>query len=70
MCIRDRYKGMSVADAANEVVMKKLVERGGEGGVIAMDRAGNIAMPFNTTGMYRGWIDADGKVTVAIYKEP
>ncbi|MBK6426734.1 MAG: isoaspartyl peptidase/L-asparaginase [Blastocatellia bacterium] len=64
------YKGMSVADAANEVVMKKLVERGGEGGVIAMDRAGNIAMPFNTTGMYRGWIDADGKVTVAIYKEP
>ena len=36
----------------------------------AVDRAGNIAMPFNTTGMYRGWIDADGKVTVAIYKEP
>lgn len=63
------YKGMSVADAANEVVMKKLVERGGEGGVIAMDRAGNIAMPFNSTGMYRGWIDADGRVTVAIFKE-
>ncbi len=64
------YRGMSVADAANEVVMKKLVERGGEGGVIAMDRAGNIAMPFNSTGMYRGWIDADGKVTVSIYREP
>ena len=64
------YRGLSVADAANEVVMKKLVERGGEGGVIAMDRAGNIAMPFNSTGMYRGWIDADGKVTVSIYREP
>lgn len=63
------YRGLSVADAANEVVMKKLVTRGGEGGVIAMDRAGNIAMPFNTSGMYRGWIDADGKVTVAIYRD-
>lgn len=64
------YRRMSVADAANEVVMKKLVALGGEGGVVAMDRAGNIAMPFNSTGMYRGWIDADGKVTVAIFREP
>lgn len=64
------YRGLSVADAASEVVMKKLVALGGEGGVIAMDGAGNIAMPFNSTGMYRGWIDADGKVTVSIYKEP
>ena len=64
------YRGLSVADAANEVVMKKLVALGGEGGVVAMDHAGNIAMPFNSTGMYRGWIDADGKVTVAIFREP
>jgi beta-aspartyl-peptidase (threonine type) len=62
------YKGLSVAAAADEVVMDKLVKLGGDGGVIAMDHDGNIAMPFNTEGMYRGWIDEDGKVTVEIYK--
>jgi L-asparaginase / beta-aspartyl-peptidase len=39
------------------------------GGVIAMDRKGNIATPFNTPGMYRGWVTSDGKITVKIYKE-
>jgi L-asparaginase / beta-aspartyl-peptidase len=63
------YKGLSVRDAANEVVMKKLVERGGEGGVIALDRAGNFAMPFNSEGMYRGYIRADGSSEVLIYKD-
>jgi beta-aspartyl-peptidase (threonine type) len=63
------YKGMSLNDAANEVVMKKLVERGGEGGVIAVDRSGNIAMPFNSEGMYRGYIKADGKSDILIYKD-
>lgn len=63
------YKGMSLNDAANEVVMKKLVERGGEGGVIALDRSGNIAMPFNSEGMYRGYIKADGKSEILIYKD-
>ncbi|TLV02659.1 isoaspartyl peptidase/L-asparaginase [Dyadobacter luticola] len=63
------YKGLSVKDAANEVVMKKLVERGGEGGVIALDKNGNIAMPFNSEGMYRGYIDNTGKSEVLIYKD-
>lgn len=63
------YKGLSVKDAADEVVMKKLVERGGEGGVIALDRNGNFAMPFNSEGMYRGYIKADGKTKVMIYKD-
>lgn len=63
------YKGMSLTDAANEVVMKKLVERGGEGGVIAVDRNGNVAMPFNSEGMYRGYIKADGKHEILIYKD-
>jgi len=63
------YKGYSVQKAANEVVMKKLVERGGEGGVIALDRKGNIAMPFNSEGMYRGYIKADGTLDVKIYKD-
>ncbi|MCE7059953.1 isoaspartyl peptidase/L-asparaginase family protein [Dyadobacter sp. CY343] len=63
------YKGMSLKDASNEVVMKKLVERGGEGGIIAVDRNGNIAMPFNSEGMYRGYIKSDGTREVLIYKD-
>ncbi|WP_162428658.1 isoaspartyl peptidase/L-asparaginase family protein [Pontibacter pudoricolor] len=62
------YKGYSLKKAADEVVMKKLVKRGGEGGVIAVDRNGNVAMPFNSAGMYRGYIKK-GKSEVAIYKE-
>ncbi len=62
------YKGISVKQAADEVVMKKLVQRGGEGGVIALDAKGNVAMPFNSEGMYRGYLKADGKPTVLIYK--
>jgi beta-aspartyl-peptidase (threonine type) len=63
------YKGLSLAKAADEVVMDKLVKLGGEGGVIAIDREGNIAMPFNSPGMFRGWIDEEGRVQTAIYKE-
>ena len=62
------YKDLSVKDAADEVVMKKLVARGGEGGVIALDRNGSIAMPFNSEGMYRGYIK-EGKSEVMIYKD-
>lgn len=61
------YKGLSVQQAAGEVVMKKLVKMGGEGGVIALDRKGNFAMPFNSEGMYRGYVK-DGKIVTAIYK--
>jgi beta-aspartyl-peptidase (threonine type) len=67
-----KYKGMPVQAAAEEVVMHKLVTEGGkqaEGGVIALDRNGNFAMPFNTEGMYRGWIGADGVPHVLIYKD-
>lgn len=63
------YRGLSVRAAADEVVMRKLVERGGEGGVIAIDRKGNIAQPFNSQGMYRGAIDAEGNLTIAIFRE-
>ncbi|MBA3663226.1 MAG: isoaspartyl peptidase/L-asparaginase [Bacteroidetes bacterium] len=62
------YKKMSVKDAANEVVMKKLKEMGGEGGLIAMDRKGNITMPFNTEGMYRAYMKSTGEKTLLIYK--
>ena len=63
------YKGLTVSQAADEVVMKKLVKMGGEGGVIAIDKGGNIAMPFNSEGMYRGYMKADGKSEVLIYKD-
>lgn len=63
------YKKLSLADAADAVVMKKLVESGGEGGVIALDRHGNIAMPYNTEGMYRGTIRQDGQPQVLIYEK-
>jgi len=62
------YKGLTVEQAANEVVMKKLKTLGGEGGLIAMDAKGNISMPFNSAGMYRGYMKSDGKKEVLIYK--
>lgn len=64
-----KYKGMSLEEASNEVVMKKLVEKGGEGGIIAIDRQGNISMPFNSEGMFRGSIKEKGKAQVYIYRE-
>jgi beta-aspartyl-peptidase (threonine type) len=63
-----KYRGMTVQQAAEEVVNHKLVDAKGEGGVIALDRNGNFAMPFNSEGMYRGWIGADGVPHVEIYK--
>ncbi|HVG18891.1 MAG TPA: isoaspartyl peptidase/L-asparaginase [Blastocatellia bacterium] len=63
------YGGLSLKDAADKVVMDKLVKLGGEGGVIAIDKDGNIAMPFNSAGMYRGYVDSSGKVVVEIYKD-
>jgi beta-aspartyl-peptidase (threonine type) len=62
------YKNMTLADAANEVVMKKLTALGGSGGVVAIDRMGNIAMPFNSEGMYRGYRLPDGEAYVKIFK--
>lgn len=62
------YKGISVIDAC-EAVISKLTDLGGTGGVIALDSKGNIAMPFNTSGMYRAFIDKEGKAVVLIYKE-
>lgn len=64
-----RYRGMSVEQAAHEVIHKKLAPVKGEGGVIALDTKGNFAMPFNSEGMYRGWVAADGVPHVLIYKD-
>lgn len=62
-----KYKNLPLAEAANEVVMVKLKTQGGTGGVIAVDKNGNIAMPFNTSGMFRGYVKAGGEKMVGIF---
>jgi beta-aspartyl-peptidase (threonine type) len=61
------YKGMTV-DGAAQAALEKVGTLGGTGGLIALDKHGNFAMPFNTSGMYRGRIDAEGKISVEIYR--
>jgi len=61
------YKGLSVVEAS-KIALDKVGKMGGDGGLIALDKKGNVAMPFNTEGMYRGAITADGKIEVSIYK--
>jgi L-asparaginase / beta-aspartyl-peptidase len=61
------YRGMSLKEAAQSV-LDKVAKLGGSGGLIAIDRQGNIALPFNTSGMYRGYVDPNGKFVVEIYK--
>jgi len=61
------YKGLSVTEAS-KIALDKVGKMGGDGGLIALDKKGNMTMPFNTEGMYRGAITADGKIEVNIYK--
>ena len=63
------FKGLSLQDAAHEVIHKRLLEIGGDGGLIAVDRNGNITMPFNTEGMYRGSNSSLGPKTISIYAD-
>jgi beta-aspartyl-peptidase (threonine type) len=68
ICARVEYGGMTLAAAADAVIMTKLPQQAKDtGGVVALDGDGNVAAPFNTAGMYRGWIDQDGNVTTAIF---
>jgi len=62
------HKNMSLQDASNEVINKRILELGGDGGLIAVDAKGNIAMPFNTEGMYRGQKSSFGVEEISIYK--
>ena len=64
-----KYRGMSVEQAGNEVINHKLKDADGDGGAIILDGKGNFSMPFNTEGMYRGWIGADGVPHVLIYRD-
>jgi beta-aspartyl-peptidase (threonine type) len=69
ICARVEYRGEPVSQAANDVVMDAVPKLGGDGGVIALDADGNFATPFNTQGMFRGWIDKAGKMHIAIFAE-
>lgn len=62
------YKGLDLKAATNEVVHKKLKTLGGSGGLIALDNQGNVMMPFNTPGMYRGYIKKGGEAKVFFYE--
>tara|TARA_B100000795_G_scaffold260357_1_gene236151 strand:- start:42 stop:971 length:930 start_codon:yes stop_codon:yes gene_type:complete len=62
------HKEMSLAAAANEVINKRIIEIGGDGGLIAIDAKGNISMPFNTEGMYRACKSSNGEEEISIYK--
>jgi len=64
---RMKYKNISLIEAANEVV-ENLRTIGGEGGLIAVDCFGNVALPFNSDGMYRGFVTADSEMTIQIYR--
>jgi beta-aspartyl-peptidase (threonine type) len=65
---RMEYKGISLQKAAEEVVMDKLVEKGGSGGIISVDAYGNIALVFNSEGMYRAQASPNGR-EIKIYKD-
>lgn len=63
------YAHLSLQEACERVVMEKLPALGGSGGLIAVDSEGNVALPFNSEGMYRAWAYAGDTPTIGIYRE-
>jgi beta-aspartyl-peptidase (threonine type) len=63
------YQGLTVAQASRIVVHEKIKRAGGEGGVIVLDRRGNLAMSYSSEGMYRGYVTRSGKSRVMIYAD-
>jgi L-asparaginase / beta-aspartyl-peptidase len=66
---RIRYAGLPLAQAVEQAIDALLAQKGGEGGVIALDAGGKIQIGFNTSGMYRGVIRSDGQPQVALYRD-
>ena len=62
------YKGLNIQNAADELILKKLVSMGGSGGVVGLDSQGNITKSFNTKGMYRASMDVEGNIEIDIFK--
>ncbi|WP_240454515.1 isoaspartyl peptidase/L-asparaginase [Caulobacter sp. 17J65-9] len=69
ICALDQYEGMSLQEAADEVIQKRLTALGGDGGIIAIGRKGEIAWSFNTPGMYRASAASNREPVVAIFKD-
>jgi beta-aspartyl-peptidase (threonine type) len=70
ICALVEYRGWSLQRAAQEVVQRKLKAMGGEGGIIAVDPAGNVVLEFNSDGMFRAMRDSTGRRMVGIHREP
>lgn len=64
-----QYKNLSLKKAAQEVIQKKIPELGGDGGIVAVDKNGNMVAEFNTAGMYRATMNDKGELEIGIYKE-
>jgi L-asparaginase / beta-aspartyl-peptidase len=64
---RMKYRGIDLLTAAKQAI-EHLTDLGGEGGFIAVDANGNVALPFNSDGMYRGYYTADGEMSIEIYR--
>ena len=70
VCARMRYRGIPLAQSARAMIMEQLeAQAPGTGGIIGLDGDGNVIATFNTSGMYHGWIDQDGRVRTGIYRE-
>lgn len=69
ICARVAYRGDTLAIAADAVINQAIPAAGGDGGAIALDADGNIAMPFNSGTMFRGWIHPDGRRGTAIFED-
>ena len=69
ICALVQYRHLTLAQAVRELIHEKLRRSGGEGGVIAVDRSGHIAMDFNSVGMFRGARDSAGKRDIAMYRD-
>ena len=69
ICARVRYRQVTIGEAAHQVLFDELLPAGGTGGVIVIDPRGDIVMPFNTPGMYRGAIDTDGSLQLGIFSD-
>jgi beta-aspartyl-peptidase (threonine type) len=69
ICALMEYRAVPIQNAADQVIKQKLQKLGGDGGIIGLDKFGNMAISFNSEGMYRAYINSEGKPVVEIYKD-
>jgi beta-aspartyl-peptidase (threonine type) len=69
ICSMMEYRALPIQQAADLVIKQKLQKLGGDGGIVSLDKFGNIGISFNSEGMYRAYINSAGKPVVEIYKD-